>query len=47
MDALNGLYDKVTLGRYVIVDDYNIYTGCKHPNGISEPTLHRIRTHPD
>jgi O-methyltransferase len=29
MDALNGLYSKVTPRGYVIVDDYNTFAGCK------------------
>jgi O-methyltransferase len=29
MDALNALYDKVSVGGYVIVDDYNAVKSCK------------------
>lgn len=29
MDALNALYDKVTVGGYIIVDDYNAVKSCK------------------
>lgn len=29
MDALQALYDKVSPGGYVIVDDYNAFAGCK------------------
>jgi len=28
-DALNALYDKVSVGGYVIVDDYHVVAGCK------------------
>jgi hypothetical protein len=29
MDALNALYDKVTPGGYIVVDDYNAIASCK------------------
>ena len=29
MDALNELYDKVSPGGYIIVDDYHVFTSCK------------------
>jgi len=29
MDALNALYSKVSVGGYVIVDDYNCWPHCK------------------
>ena len=29
MDALNGLYGKLTKGGFVIIDDYNGWAGCK------------------
>lgn len=29
MDALNALYDKVSPGGYVIIDDYHVVKGCK------------------
>jgi O-methyltransferase len=29
MDALNGLYGKVSSGGYIIIDDYNAFAGCK------------------
>jgi len=29
MDALLALYDKVSVGGYVIIDDYNVVEGCK------------------
>lgn len=29
MDALNGLYGRVSKGGFVIVDDYHTYAGCK------------------
>ena len=29
MDALNALYDKVSIGGYIIVDDYNAVKSCK------------------
>jgi hypothetical protein len=29
MDALNALYDKVSIGGYVIVDDYNSWPHCR------------------
>jgi O-methyltransferase len=29
MDALNALYDKVTNGGYIIIDDYNAFKSCK------------------
>lgn len=29
MDALQALYDKVSVGGYVIVDDYHVVEGCK------------------
>lgn len=29
MDALMALYDKVSVGGYVIVDDYHVVAGCK------------------
>ena len=34
MDALTNLYDKVSSGGYVIIDDYNNFQGCK--NAVSE-----------
>jgi len=30
MDALLALYDKVSVGGYVIIDDYNVVAGCKN-----------------
>ena len=29
MDALNVLYDKVSIGGYIYVDDYGSFAGCK------------------
>ena len=29
MDALNGLFGRVSKGGFVIIDDYNAYAGCK------------------
>jgi hypothetical protein len=29
MDALLALYDKISLGGYVIVDDYHVFEACK------------------
>jgi hypothetical protein len=29
MDALTSLYDKVSAGGFVIVDDYNSFASCK------------------
>ena len=29
MDALNALYDKVSPGGYIIIDDYNNFDSCK------------------
>jgi O-methyltransferase len=29
MDALNGLYDKVSPGGFIVVDDYNSFQSCK------------------
>jgi hypothetical protein len=29
MDALLALYDKVSVGGYIIVDDYHVVEGCK------------------
>jgi O-methyltransferase len=29
MDALEGLYDRVSSGGFVIVDDYNAFQSCK------------------
>jgi O-methyltransferase len=29
MDALNALYDKVTNGGYIIIDDYSAFKSCK------------------
>jgi hypothetical protein len=41
MDTLNNLYDKVSVGGYVIVDDYN-WEGCR--NAISEfRAKHKIK----
>jgi hypothetical protein len=34
MDALNALYDKVSPGGYIIVDDYKTFVGCR--NAITE-----------
>ncbi len=31
--ALNALYDKVSVGGYVIVDDYHVVEGCRHAIG--------------
>lgn len=48
MDALSALYDKVSVGGYVIVDDYHVVSGCKtaihdflSERGLS-PTLEEI-----
>jgi len=30
IDALNNLYDRVSLGGYIIVDDYRVVEGCRH-----------------
>ncbi|MGD9788330.1 MAG: TylF/MycF family methyltransferase [Sulfuricellaceae bacterium] len=30
MDALHSLYDRVSHGGYVIVDDYHVVDGCRH-----------------
>lgn len=29
IDALNGLYEKVSIGGYIIIDDYNAFESCK------------------
>lgn len=48
MDALNALYDKLSIGGYVIVDDYNVVEGCKKAvhdflSGRSlQPEIHEI-----
>jgi O-methyltransferase len=34
MDALTNLYDKVSVGGYIIIDDYNAFVGCK--NAVTE-----------
>jgi hypothetical protein len=33
MDALNALYDKLSVGGYVIVDDYHVVPGCNKAIG--------------
>jgi O-methyltransferase len=48
MDALNALYEKVSVGGYVIIDDYNAFVSCKA--AVTEfcerlgirPTLHAV-----
>jgi O-methyltransferase len=48
MDALNALYEKVSVGGYVIIDDYNAFASCKaavtefHERLGIRPTLHPI-----
>jgi hypothetical protein len=42
MDALNSLYSKVSLGGYVIVDDYNCWPHCKRAVDDFR-SAHRIR----
>lgn len=46
MDALNALYDKVSVGGYVIVDDYNCWPHCQQAvdefrstRGITDPII--------
>jgi O-methyltransferase len=46
MDALNGLYSKLSIGGYVIVDDYGVIPACKQAVedfrqriGITEPLV--------
>lgn len=46
MDALVNLYDKLSIGGYCIVDDYNMVRGCtiaidqfRERNGINDPLL--------